>query len=145
MREPSENLLKTAKAECAQLITFSFNSNRKFSINKNTCLNVLKIAEIDECQLNSFTSTIKISTSFLTSVSENDESDCLFHWFVSNHNRVHFIKLSKKVNNHTITVLNLYQFVWMAVMYKWKVNKIQSMILFKNNKRVPESDSNWQQ
>lgn len=44
----SENLLKTAKAECVQIITFSSNSNRKFSMIKNACLNVLKTAEVNE-------------------------------------------------------------------------------------------------
>ena len=36
------------KAECAQIITPSFNCNRKFLMNKNTYLNALKAAEIDE-------------------------------------------------------------------------------------------------
>ena len=37
-----------ARAECAWIITLSSNDNRKFLMNKNTCLNALKAAEIDE-------------------------------------------------------------------------------------------------
>ena len=33
----------------------------------------------------------------------------------------------------------------MAVMYKQKINKVQSMSLFKSNESISESDSNWQQ
>ena len=44
----SKNLLKTAKTECAWIITLNFNCNRKFLINKNMYLNMLKAAEIDE-------------------------------------------------------------------------------------------------
>ena len=77
MGEPSENLSKTVKAECAWIITLSSNSNRKFSMNKNVCLNVLKAAETDEYQLNSFTSMMRTSTSFSAFVFKSDESDCL--------------------------------------------------------------------
>ena len=48
MKKFSKNFLKTVKAECAQIITFNFNNNRKFLINKNTCLNTLKATEINE-------------------------------------------------------------------------------------------------
>ena len=106
--EPFENLLKIVRAECAQIITFSFNNNRKFLMNKNIYLNALKAAETDEYQLNSFTNMMKISTLFSASVFKNDESDCLLHQFVSTHNRVHSVKLSRKMNHHTITALNLY-------------------------------------
>ena len=143
VKEPSENFLKMTRAECAWIITLSFNSNRKFLMNENTCLNVLKAAEIDEHQLNSLTSVMRILISSSAFVSKNDESDCLLCWFVPTHYRVHFIRLSKKVNNHTITALNLYQFIQMAAMYKQKANKIQPVSSFKSNKRAFESDSSW--
>ena len=76
--EPFKNLLKAAKAQCAQIITFSFNDNRKFSMNKNICLNALKTAEIDEHQLNSFTSIMKTSIPLSAFVFKGDELDCLF-------------------------------------------------------------------
>ena len=79
IEESSENLLKAAKTECAQIIIFSSNSNRKFLMNKNTCLNILKATEIDEHQLNSFINTIKILIPFSTSVFKGDEPDCLLH------------------------------------------------------------------
>ena len=59
------------------------------------------------------------------------------------HNRVHSVRLSRKVNNHIITALNLYQSVQVAAMYKQKANKVQSISSFKSNERVPESDSSW--
>ena len=105
VKESSE---KTAKAECAQIITLSSNSNRKFLINKNMCLDMLKAVEIDEHQLNSFTSTMRISTSFSTFVFKGDEPDCLLHQFVPTYNRMHFIKLLRKMNDHIIAVLNPY-------------------------------------
>ena len=77
VRESPENLLKTAKAECAQIITPSSNCNRKFSMNKNVCLNVSEAAEIDEHQLNSFISVMKIPTSSSAFVFKGDEPDCL--------------------------------------------------------------------
>ena len=46
--EPPGNLSKTVRAECVQIITPSSNSNRKFSMNKNACLDIPEAAEIDE-------------------------------------------------------------------------------------------------
>ena len=106
--ESSENLLKIARAEYAWIITFSFNCNKKFSMNKNMCLNMLKAVEIDEYQLNLLINVIKILISFLISVFKNDKSNCLLCWFVPIHNEMHSIRLSKKMNHHIITVLNFY-------------------------------------
>ena len=89
--ESFENFSKTAKAECAQIIIFSFNSNRKFLMNEN-----------------SFTNVMRISTPLSASVFKGDESDCLLHWFVSTHYRVHSVRLLRKMDNHIITVLNFY-------------------------------------
>ena len=77
--EPSENLLKKARAECVWIIIFSFNSNRKFLMNKNTYLNMSEAVEIDEHQLNSFTSVMKILIPFSASVFKSDEFDYLLH------------------------------------------------------------------
>ena len=145
IKKPSGNLLKTARAECVWIITPSSNNNRKFLMNKNIYLNVLKAAEIDECQLNSFTSIMRTPTPLSAPVSKGDEPDCLLCWFVPTHNEVHFIRLSRKVNNHTITVLNPYWSVQVAAMYKQKTNKIWSVSSFKSNERAPESDFNWWQ
>ena len=131
------------RAECVQIITLSFNSNRKFSMNKNICLNTSETAETNEYQLNSLTSIMRISISFSASVFKSDEPDYLLCQFVSTHNEVHFIKLLKKMNHHTITILNFYQSVQMAAMYKQKINKVQSMNSFKSNERASESDSGW--
>ena len=79
VREPSEDLSKTAKAKCAWIITPSFNCNRKFLMNKNTCLNMSEAAEIDEHWLNSLTNVMRIPTPFLAPVFKGDESDCLLH------------------------------------------------------------------
>ena len=141
IEEPSENLSKTARAECVQIITLSSNDNRKFSMNENVCLNTSEAAEINEHQLNSLTSVIRTSISSSASVSKGNELDCLLYQFVLTHYRVYSIRLSRKVDNHIITALNLYQFVQVAVMYKQKANKIQPMSLFKSNERAPESDS----
>ena len=108
VREPFENFLKTVRAECVWIITLSSNDNRKFLMNENVCLNALKAAEIGEHWLNSLTSIMRTSTPPSAPVSEGDEPDCLLHQFVPTHYRVHFVKLSKKVNDHTITVLNFY-------------------------------------
>ena len=108
MKEPSENLLKMTKAECAWIIILSFNSNRKFLMNKNMCLNALKTAEIDKYQLNSFINVMKISISLSASVFKSDEPDYLLHQFVSIYNKVHSVKLLKKINDHIIAVLNFY-------------------------------------
>ena len=77
MKKSSENLLKMVRVECAQIIIFSFNDNRKFLINKNACLNISEAAEIGEHQLNLFTSAMRISTPFSALVSKGDEPDCL--------------------------------------------------------------------
>ena len=114
-------------------------------MNKNACLNTSEAAEIDECQLNSFISIMRISTPFLAPVFKNDKSDCLLCQFVPTHNKVYFIRLSKKVNHHTITTLNPYQSVQVAAMYKWKANKIQPVSSFESNERASESDSDWWQ
>ena len=111
VRKPSKDLLKMARTECAQIITLSFNCNRKFSVDKNTCLNALKAAEIDEHQLNSLTSIMRIPIPSSAFVFKGDKPDCLLCWFVFTHNRVYSIRLSKKVNHHTITALNFYQSV----------------------------------
>ena len=108
VKKSSENFLKMIKAECAQIITLSFNSNRKFSINKNVYLNMLKAVEIDEYQLNSLINAMRISISLSAFISEGNEFNCLFHQFVPIYNRVHFIKLLRKMNNYIITVLNFY-------------------------------------
>ena len=108
VKKSSENLLKMIRAKCVWIITFSFNDNRKFSMNKNVCLNVPEAAKIDECWLNSLTNTIKISTPLSASVSEGDEPNCLLYWFVPTHNEVHSIRLLRKVNDHIITMLNFY-------------------------------------
>ena len=88
---------------------------------------------------------MRTSTPLSAPVSKGDEPDCLLHQFVPTHNRVHSVRLSKKVNNHTITALNPYQPVQVAAMYKQKANKVQPVGSFKNDERAPESDSNWQQ
>ena len=58
------------------------------------------------------------------------------------HNEVHSVRLSKKMNDYIITVLNLYQFVWMAAMYKQRANKVQSVSSFESDEKTSESDSN---
>ena len=108
MKESSGNLLKMVRAEYAQIITLSFNDNRKFSMNKNTCLNASKAAETDEHWLNSLTSVMKILIPFSAPVFKSDEPDYLLCQFVLTHNRVHFVKLSKKMDHHIIVILNLY-------------------------------------
>ena len=116
--EPSENLLKMIKVKCVWIITFSFKDNKKFSINKNMCLNTLKVAEIDEHQLNSFTSMMRILIPLSASVFKGNKFDCLLCWFVPTHNKVHSVRFSKKMNYYIITALNLYQSVQMTAMYK---------------------------
>ena len=142
VKDSSENLLKTAKAECAQIITPSFNSNIKFLMNKNMCLNAPEVVEIGECWLNLFTNVMRTLTPFSAPVFKGNKLDCLLHQFVPTHNKMHSIKLSRKVNNHIIAMLNLYQPVQVAAMYKQRANKIQSMSSFKSNERALESDSN---
>ena len=88
---------------------------------------------------------MRTSTPLSTPVSKGDEPDCLLCWFVPTHNRVHSVRLLKKMNDHTITVLNPYQPVRVAAMYKRKANKIQPVSSFKSDGRAPESDSSWQQ
>ena len=143
--KPSENLLKTTRTECAQIITLSSNCNRKFSVNKNTYLNMSEAAKIGEHQLNSLTNVMKTSTPSSASVFKSDKPDYLLHQFVFTHNRVYSIRLSKKMNHHTITALNLYQSVQVAAMYKQKADKIQPISSFESNERAPESDSGWWQ
>ena len=106
-----KNLLKMIKTECAQIITLSFNNNKKFSMNKNMCLNTLKAVKTDKYQLNLLTNVMRIPIPFSASVFKSDESDCLLCQFVPTHNKVHFIKLSRKINYHTIIALNSYQSV----------------------------------
>ena len=143
--EPFENFLKMIRAECVWIITFNSNDNRKFLMNKNICLNVLKVAEINKHQLNSFTNTMKTLNFFSISVFKDNELDCLLHQFVFTHNEVHFIKLSKKMNHYIIMTLNLYWFVQVAAMYKQKINKIWSVSSFKSDEKASESDFNWWQ
>ena len=88
---------------------------------------------------------MRILILFSVFVFKSNKPDCLLHQFVPTHNKVHFIKLSRKVNHYTITALNFYWLVQVAAMYKQKINKIQSVSSFKNDERAPESDSNWQQ
>ena len=106
--EPSGNLPKTVRAECVWIITPSFNGNRKFSMDKNTCLDMPEAAEIGEHWLNSLTSVMRIPTPLSAPVSKGDELDCLLCQFVPTHNGVHSIRLSRKVDNHIITALNPY-------------------------------------
>ena len=114
-------------------------------MNENMCLDTSEAAEIDEYWLNSFTNMIKTSTPSSASVFKSNEPDCLLHQFVPTHYEVHSIKLSKKINNHIITVLNPYQSVWVAAMYKQKANKVQPVGSFKSDEKASENNSNWQQ
>ena len=107
-KELFEILLKMIKVECVWIITLSFNGNRKFSINKNVCLNASETVKIDECWLNLFTNMMRILILFSAFISKGDEPDCLLCWFMSTHNKMYFIKLLRKINNHIITALNFY-------------------------------------